>query len=35
MEAGLIMPQANPEEEAAWFKKLDEAGSIEESRAVA
>ena len=34
MEAGLIMPQANPEDEASWFKKLEHAGSIEESRAV-
>lgn len=33
MEAGLIMPQANPEDEAAWFKKLEDAGSIKESRA--
>lgn len=32
MEAGLIMPQANPEDEAAWFDRLEEAGSIAESR---
>ena len=35
MEAGLIMPQANPEDEAAWFKKLEDAGSIEEARVAA
>jgi phenylpyruvate tautomerase PptA (4-oxalocrotonate tautomerase family) len=32
MEAGLMMPQPNPEEEEAWFKRLEEAGSIAESR---
>jgi len=32
MEAGLIMPQPIPEEEAAWMKRLEDAGSIDESR---
>jgi len=32
MEAGLVMPQPNPEEEAAWLERLEEAGSIAESR---
>jgi phenylpyruvate tautomerase PptA (4-oxalocrotonate tautomerase family) len=32
MEAGLIMPQPIPEEEAAWIAKLEAAGSILEAR---
>jgi len=32
MEAGLVMPQPNPEDEQAWFERLEEAGSIAESR---
>lgn len=32
MEAGLIMPQPIPEDEAAWFERLEAAGSIAESR---
>ncbi|MDO8208864.1 tautomerase family protein [Conexibacter sp. CPCC 206217] len=32
MEAGLVMPQPIPEEEAAWFARLEDAGSIAESR---
>jgi phenylpyruvate tautomerase PptA (4-oxalocrotonate tautomerase family) len=33
MEAGLVMPQPNPEDEQAWFERLERAGSIAESRA--